>query len=160
MAKLVGFIKISSLSSHFYNELHEYGQTPNNNASAFADALYHISAPSRLHHMPLPPGYGAAVRGERVSMRTHIPEYRTPFRFFAKKTEPKMPPLCSATRKQASAYALPGLKRRPRRCPAFRCPIIRAAVCDFLPLRLCDEMWIGRWYFAYLSHVRNRTSGM
>ena len=54
MAKLVGFIKISSLSSHFYDELHEYGQTPNNNASAFADALYHISAPSRLHHMPLP----------------------------------------------------------------------------------------------------------
>ena len=50
MAKLVGFIKISSLSSHFYNELHEYGQTPNNNASAFADALYHISAEAKIYH--------------------------------------------------------------------------------------------------------------
>ncbi len=61
-----------------------------------------------------------------------------------------MPPLYSATRKQASAYALPGLRRRLyfRRAevvgslPGFRCPTIRAAVCDFLPLRLCDEMGI------------------
>ena len=59
--------------------------------------------------------------------------------FSRKRRNQKMPPLYSATRKQASAYALPWLKRRLyfRRAevvgtlPGFRCPSIRAAVCDF-----------------------------
>ena len=58
---------------------------------------------------------------------TYPTKYRTLFRFFAKKTEPK-----SRHRGVPPKGALPSL----------RCPSIRAAVYDFLPLRLCDEMWI------------------
>ena len=61
-------------------------------------------------------------------LQTHLSTHRLLFRFFAKKTEPK---------------SFQGLKRRPRNLPRFRCPSIRAAVCDFLPLRLCDEMRTG-----------------
>ena len=63
-----------------------------------------------------------------------------------------MPPLYSATRKQASAYALPGLKYRPTSARGsswsitrFRCPTVRAAVCDFLPLRPAHAMRLRGW---------------
>ena len=99
-------------------------------------------------------------------LQTHLSTHRPLFRFFAKKTEPKMPPLCSATRKQASAYALPGFKRRLYfRCaevvgalPGFRCPTTRAAVCDFLPLHLFDEMRIcdGRSFTSRTGAIGHR----
>ena len=122
MAKLVGFIKISSLSSRFYNELHGCGRTPNNNASAFAGTLYHISAPSRLHHMPLPRDMVSSERWKGCPCEHTFLNIVHHSAFLQKRRNQKMPPLYSATRKQASAYALPGFKRRPRRCPAFRCP--------------------------------------
>ena len=71
-----------------------------------------------------------------------------------------MPPLYSATRKQASAYALPGLRRRLyfRRAevvgtlPGFRCPTIRGAVCDFLRF-VCVTKWgYEKEIFVYFPH--------
>ena len=86
------------------------------------------------------------------SVRTHPSEYRTLFRFFReKRRNQKLPPLYSATRKQASAYALPG-RSLPEAAP-LRCPTTRAAVCDFLPLCMFDKMWIC----GNLSHTSRPT---
>ena len=59
---------------------------------------------------------------------TYPTKYRTLFRFFLEK--------------RRYQNRLQGFRRQPRSLPGFRCPSVRAAVCDFLPLRLCDEMGI------------------
>ncbi len=100
--------------------------------------------------MPLPSGEVPRYEAERVSLRTHLPEYRPLFRFFAKKTEPKNASTVFRYAETGECFALLWLKRRLYfRCaevvgtlPGFRCPTIRAAVCDFLPLRHLHEMWI------------------
>ena len=77
-----------------------------------------------------PFGRGADVRGgegcfcEHISL--NIVHYAA---FFAKKDGTK-----KASRGSVAA---------PGTYPAYDVPVIRAAVCDFLPLRLFDEMRIG-----------------
>ena len=61
--------------------------------------------------------------------------------FSRKKTAPKCRH-CVPLRGNRRVLRTPGAGRRPRSLPGFRCPTNRAAVCDFLPLRLCDEMRI------------------
>ena len=93
-------------------------------------------------HYPLSP---AAT----TFLQTHLSTHRPLFRFFAKKTEPKMPPLYSATRKQASAYALPG------RSPYFRCAEVVGAFApsDVQPsarqsATFCRFACVTKWGYA------------
>ena len=65
-------------------------------------------------------------------LRTYLSKYRTLFRFFAKKTEPKN---------------RPGLSRRPRRCPASAVQFLArqsATFCRFVTVTKCGWTMVIR----------------
>ena len=87
------------------------------------------------------------------SLRTHHSTHRILFRFFAKKTEPKNASTVFRYAETGECLRTPSGRSPYFRCAevggAFvplRCPSIRAAVCDTLPLRPVDEMgiYLGR----------------
>ena len=118
-------------------------------------------APSpRLPMSPHQCRAGACSRRKRPSpaiptattfVLTYPTKYRTLFRFFLEKRRNQKMTSLFRYAETGECFALPWFKRRLyfRRAevvgtlPGFRCPSVRAAVYDFLPLRHRDEMRSG-----------------